>query len=147
MKLISTVSSDHETSGCDYALIELTSDLATLALNRVDTLKAQKRIDPQLDEMCFWDYHVEYFSPWNSEEENRADSMGTMIDHLPSVTGDLVQASDDFVVPEDLLARVECPQMIARQDGVSFIAIPKHASYYIRTAEIPVSMLESVAVA
>jgi hypothetical protein len=147
MKLTSTVSSDHETSGCDYALIDLSPDLASLALNRVSSLKALKRIDPQLDEIYFWDYHVEYFSPWNSEEVDRADSLGTMIDHLPSVKGELVQASDDFVVPEDLIARVECPQMIAHEEGISFIAIPKHASHYIRTAEIPFSVIESVAVA
>jgi hypothetical protein len=35
--------------------------------------------------------------------------------------------------------------MITREDGIAFIAIPKHASFYIRTAEVPLSLLESAA--
>ena len=41
MKLISTVSSDHDGLGCDYALIDLSPALARLALNRVNILMAQ----------------------------------------------------------------------------------------------------------
>ena len=48
MKLLSTVSSDQEAWGCDYALIDLSSELATLALRRVNIFKAQKQADQQL---------------------------------------------------------------------------------------------------
>jgi len=149
MKLISTISSDHDDDalGCDYAVIDLTPDLARLALRRVSILKAQKNADPQLDEMYFWDYHVEYFSPWNVEEGGRADSLSEMLGKLPTVAGDLRSAPDDFAVPENFLARVECCQMIVREGAVAFIAIPKHASYYVRTAEIPLQVIEAAAVA
>jgi hypothetical protein len=148
MKLISTVSSDHDdTSGCDYALIDLGADLARLALKRVGTLKAEKQRDPDLDEMYFWDYHVEYFSPWNAEEGENADSLRATLDNLPAVGDGLMRAPDDFLLPEEPLARIECGQMIVRDSGIAFIAIPKHASYYIRTAEIPIQMIEAAAAA
>lgn len=142
MKLISIVSSDHDTSGCDYALIDLGRDLGRLAVGRVG-FKAHKNTDPQLDEMYFWDNHVEYFTPWNAEEGDSADSLSEMLDKLNTVTDDLIRAPDDFAVPENLLARVECSQMIVCDDAITFIAVPKHASFYIRTAGIPLQMIEA----
>ena len=115
MKLVSTVSSDQETWGRDYALIDLSPELARLALKRVNILKTQKQADQQLDEMYFWDFHVKYFNPWKGEEGDRADPLSEMLDRLPPVAGDLMHAPDDFVVPENLLERVECSQMIIRE--------------------------------
>jgi hypothetical protein len=145
MKLISIVSSDHDTSDCDYALIDLNRDLARLALGRISRFKAQKRIDPQLDEMYFWDGHVEYFSPWNGEEVDKGDSFSEILEKLPAAGDELMRTPDDFAVPENFLARVECSQMIARNNAIAFITIPKHTSYYIRTAEIPLQMIEAAA--
>jgi len=36
--------------------------------------------------------------------------------------------------------------MTARQEGIAFSAIPKHASFYIHTAEVPLAMLEAAVV-
>jgi hypothetical protein len=38
---------------------------------------------------------------------------------------------------------VEYEQMIVSQDSIAFMAIPKHASFYVQTAEIPVAVLEA----
>jgi hypothetical protein len=35
--------------------------------------------------------------------------------------------------------------MVVREDRIGFVAIPKHTSSYIFTAEIPVHLLEAVA--
>lgn len=146
MKLISTVSSDNnDAPGCDYALIHLDADLARLALKRVGAFGAEKQVDPGLDEMYFWDSHVEYFSPWNAEEGDEGNSLSEVLGKLPVVTDDLMRAPDDFAVPENLQARVECSQTIVREGAITFIAIPKHASHYIRTAEIPLQMIEAAA--
>ncbi len=147
MKLVSLVESDHNTSGCDYALIDLNWDLARIALGRLKAFKAHKKTDPQLDEMYFWDGHAEYFSPWNAAEGERADSLSEILHKLPDVGDELMRAPDDFVVPENLLARVECSQIIVREDAIAFIAIPKHASYYIRTSKIPLSLIEAATAA
>jgi hypothetical protein len=95
--------------------------------------------------MYFWDFHVEYFSPWNAEEKDSADSLSGMLDKLPPVAGDLMRAPDDFAVPESLFARMECSQMVVSEDAIAFITIPKRASYYIRTAEFPLHLIEAVA--
>jgi len=145
MKLVSTVSSDQETWSSDYALVGLNPDLARLALRRINTFKVQKKADQQLDEMYFWDLHVEYFSPWKSEEGDDADSLSEMLDKLPPVVGDLMRAPDDFALPESLFARVDCSQMVVSEDAIAFIAIPKHASHYIRTLEIHLHLIEAVA--
>ncbi len=41
------------------------------------------------------------------------------------------------------IAAVECEQMIVREDSIAFMAIPKHASFYVQTVEIPLAMLEA----
>ncbi len=128
-------------------MIDLSRELARLAVRRVGTLKAEKQADPDLDEMYFWGDHVEYFSPWNAEEVDKADTLSEVLGKFSAAGDDLVRAPDDFAVPENLLARVECSQMVARSDAIAFIAIPKHASYYIRTSEIPLQMIESAAAA
>jgi hypothetical protein len=148
MKLISAVSNDHDNAwGCDYALIDLDTGLARLAHRRVGTFRGQKQADPDLDEVYFWDHHVEYFSPWNADDDDIADSLSTILDRLPAIGDDLIRAPDDFVVPENSVARVECCQMIVREAGFAFIAIPKHASHYVRTAEIPLQLIEAAAAA
>ena len=41
--------------------------------------------------------------------------------------------------------QLECEQMIVYQNSIAFTAIPKHASFYVQTAEIPLAMLEAAA--
>lgn len=40
----------------------------------------------------------------------------------------------------------KCQQMIGRQAAMAFSAIPRHASFYIHTSEIPLAMLEAALV-
>lgn len=44
------------------------------------------------------------------------------------------------------IAAVECEQMIVRDDSIAFMAIPKHASSYVQTVEVPLAMLEAAAI-
>ena len=53
----------------------------------------------------------------------------------------VVEVSDSFQVPSCQIAAVECQHMTVRQDAIAFSAIPKHTSFYIHTAEIPLAML------
>ena len=54
-------SSPHWNGGCDYAIVDLTPELASVALRRIGTLREQQAADPQLDESYFWDSHAAYF--------------------------------------------------------------------------------------
>lgn len=148
MKLISLVTSEPEASlDCDYALIDLTRELALIALRRIHALKAQKAGDGDLVETYFWDYHAEFFSPWLSENSEEAEAFEELLEKLPSGGADLMTAPSDFSVPVSMAVRVECCQMIAREDAIAFIAIPKHTNSYIHTCEIPLHVVEAAALA
>ena len=66
-----TSSNENCNGGCEFALVDLTPDLAALALRRISALKAQKELDPGIDETHYWAYFVDcYFDPW---AESRID--------------------------------------------------------------------------
>jgi len=56
-----------------------------------------------------------------------------------------MEVTAEFSIPDSLGACVECDQMIVRMTGVAFLAIPKHTSTYVFTAEVPLPVLEKVA--
>lgn len=150
MKLISLLTSDSAADlDCDYTLIELTPELARIALRRIDAFKAQKAADRDLDEMYFWDFRTPYFSPWIAEKAGEAEALDEMLSRFPAVASgsDWMTAPDSFSVPESMAARVDCCQMIVREDAIAFVAIPKHTDCYVRTGQIPLHLIDSVACA
>jgi len=52
MRIILKVSSSYVycDGGCDFALVDLTPELAVLALGRIATLRGQKNLDPDIAE-------------------------------------------------------------------------------------------------
>jgi hypothetical protein len=52
MRIVLKVSSNHEycEGECEFALVDLTLDLAALALRRIGRLREQKSPDPDIDE-------------------------------------------------------------------------------------------------
>ena len=75
MKVVLKVSSNNEhcDGGCELELVDLSPELAALALRRMVVLREQKCLDPDVDETYYWAHVVEYFSPWvslaSTEEE------------------------------------------------------------------------------
>ena len=142
-------SSPHWNGGCDYAIVELAPELASVALRRIGRLREQQAADRQLDESYFWDSHAAYFSPWVGSE--RAPDSGDeptvarTIEELRVDKREIVQAPEDFEVEEDQFARVECEQMIVRSGGIAFAAVRKHGDFHVSTAEILMEWLERVA--
>jgi hypothetical protein len=133
-------------AGCEFALVDLTADLAARALRRVQALTEQKSRDPDVDETYYWDYSAQYFSRWTitatAENEGAASpAFAAVLDEVEA--NDVVVVPKGFEVRQSQLARVECQQMIVRPESIRFLAIPKHASFYVQTAEIPVDTLES----
>ena len=147
MKLISLVTGGDAAFGCDYVLVNLTSNLAQLACRRIAMLKEQKHMDDSLVESYFWDAHAEFFSPWLAEQETEADVLAEALERLPAVGGDWKEAPAEFLIPDSLKARVECGQMLVREAGIAFLAIPKHTSSYVYSDEVPLAVLEKVAAA
>ena len=152
MRLILKVTSSNEYNdgGCEYALVDLTPELAALALQRIATLREQKILDPNIDEVYYWAYFAAcYFSPYANlaVKDKAAQSANVLADDLL----DELQTQDQelFCVPEcfqlrpDRMAAVECEEMVVREASIAFKAIPKHASFHVRTVEIPISLLEA----
>ena len=146
-------SNEHWDGGCEFALVDLTPELAALALRRIATLRAQKSVDPDLDEAYYWTSWVEcYFSPWANpadagvELEAECLAVAEKLCEGQSEENGVVEVSDSFQVPCCQIPPVECQEMIVREDAIAFSAIPKHASFYVQTAEIPLAILEAAIV-
>ena len=153
MKFLLRVSSSNQyrDGGCEFALVELTRELANVALRRIQVLKDYKKIDEFIYETYYWDFHAEYFSPradFSGVPENVKAAMlavGEIVEALVVEEKGVVTAPDDFEVVEEQIAAVECTQLVVGEDGVAFLAIPKHCDFYVTTAEIPMLILESAA--
>jgi hypothetical protein len=147
-----TSSNEYCNGGCEFALLDLNPELASLALRRIAVLREQKNLDPDIDETYFWAYFVEcYFDPWADssddakESEGASSAVGDILDDLDIEGNEVVCVPENFQVPPSQCAIVECEQIIVREDGISFTAIPRHASLRVQTAEIPITMLEAAA--
>jgi len=145
-------SNEHYSGGCDYALFELTPEIAVLALQRIQTLREQKKLDADIDETYYWSFLVEcFFSPFAglASAEKEVGTAGLAIaDLLEKLRIDITEIAivpETFDVPPSLIATVECEEMVLRQNSIAFSAIPKHASFYVQTVEIPLAMLEAAA--
>ena len=154
MRVILKVTSgnDHYSGGCEYALVDLTPELAALALRRIAVLKELEKLDPHIDETHYWAHFVVcYFDPWaGSEAEDRDDTgsaLGDRLDELGIEEHGIVCVTEDFCVALSQCAAVECERMIARTDSVAFTAIPRHCSFRVETREVPLAKLESAAAA
>jgi hypothetical protein len=153
MRIILKVSSSNEhcNGGCEFALLDLTPELARLAVGRIATLREQKSLDPDIEETHYWAYFAEYFSPWKDPASPGEEVEGTgmpleeMLDELAIEEKEIVCIPDTFHVPPHVIAAVECEQIIVRLDSIVFMAIPKHASFYVQTVELPLAMLEAAA--
>ena len=147
-----TSSNEHYNGGCEYALLDLTPDLASLALRRIAVLKEQRNLDPDIDETYYWAYFVDcYFDPWAEsaegvkEGEGTSSAVGDMLDELKIEDNGVVSVPENFHVARSQCAAVECEQIIVRESSIAFTAIPKHGSIRVQTAEIPIIMLEAAA--
>ena len=145
-----TSSNEYDDGGCELALLDLTPELAALALQRIAALREQKTLDPNIDEASYWAYFVAcYFSPYASlatddqEVEGTCIALGDMLDSLQIEEKEVVTVPECFQVHSSQVAAVECEKMLARSDSIAFTAIPKHASFRVHTVEIPLPMLEA----
>jgi hypothetical protein len=152
MRIVLKVSSsnEHYDGGCGFALVDLTPELAALALQRIAALREQKTLDPNIDEVSYWAYFVAcYFSPYASlamdvqEVEGTCIALGEMLGNLQIEEKEVVTVPECFQVPSSQVAAVECEKMLVRSDSIAFTAIPKHASFRVHTVEIPLPMLEA----
>jgi len=114
MRIVLKVSSNNEycDGGCEFALLDLTPELAALALGRIATLREQKSLDPDIIETFYWAYFAEYFSPWadlasSAEEvEGTSATLEGTLDELPIEEKEIVCVPETFQVSPRHVAAV-----------------------------------------
>ena len=152
MRILLKVTSSNEycDGGCEFALVDLSPELAALALQRIAALRDQMTLDPNIVETYYWAYFAAcYFSPYaglaidDIEAEGASIPLGDQLHELQIEDKEIVCAPASFQVPPGQVAAVECEKMLVRVDSIAFTAIPKHASFYVQTVEIPLAMLEA----
>jgi hypothetical protein len=145
-------SNEYCDGGCEFALIDLTPELARLALCRIAALREQKILDPNIDEIYYWAYFVAcYFSPYADlaveDEDKAAQSAAVLVvdlhDELQIQNQELVCVPECFQLRPDRMVAVECEEMVVREASIAFTAIPKHTCFYVQTVEIPITILEA----
>ena len=150
--ILKATSSNYCDGGCEFALVDLTPELAKLALGRIAALRDQKILDPNIDEIYYWACFVAcYFSPYADlavEHEDKAAQSavvlaGDLLDELQIQNQELVCVPECFQLRPDRMVAVECEEMVVREASIAFTAIPKHTSFYVQTVEIPISLLEA----
>jgi len=138
--------------GCDFAIVELHQELANVALRRITILCDQKSLDPCVYETYYWGSEAEYFNAWPdqgraSEDTNTACmNLEERLEQLQVDRREMVVTTEKFVVFEKHIALVECGQMVVRENGIAFTAIPKHTDFYVTTAEIPKEVLHQAVI-
>jgi hypothetical protein len=93
--------------------VDLTPELARLALGRIAALREQKILDPNIVEAYYWAYFVAcYFSPYASLETNDRAAESTnvlleeLLDELQIPDQELVCVPERFQVRPSQVARV-----------------------------------------
>lgn len=136
--ILSTTSSNENWNGdCDYAIVGINNDL-------IQIVKARKRLfdmviafDSKLYKMYFWDWSAVFFSPYLSKLDLEFTDKFEHCDF-----DDIWILPVDLEIPEAAFARVECTQMIVREEGIAWVTIPKHSSVYVITVKIPYNILK-----
>jgi hypothetical protein len=135
--------------GADYAVVEITEELAKLTLRRMNFLGEQKALDGEVYETNYWDSSAEYFSPLavrQIEPDEIVESnsgLEEILDRLEVDIKETVKAPPDSQVPERYIVAVECAQMIVRDGGIAFTALLRHSDIYLTTAEVTREIIES----
>jgi hypothetical protein len=117
-----TSSNEYNDGGCEFALVDLTPELAALALQRIAMLREQKTLDPNIDEAHYWAYFVTcYFSPYaglaidDKEVEGKTIALEDMLDNFHIEEKEIVTVPGCFQVPSSRVAAVECEKMLVRE--------------------------------
>ncbi len=132
MKLVLRVSSSNQycDGGCELAVVDLTQQLASVALRRVHVLGEHKKSDESVYETYYWAYHAEYFSPDFANAARKSNgamrAVAEIVEALEFEKKEVVTVPDNFEVAEAHIAAVECEQMVVRE-----LCYRQHNSRYV----------------
>jgi hypothetical protein len=132
--------SEDYNADCDYALVDLTSNLAARILTRMNLIDRLRKDDMALHEVSFWDATAEFFA--TPDEESLAE-------YLPEDGDSFTVLPEGIEIPVDSFQRTDCDRLNIDVCGsdleVSWRSYPRHVTLQITTTSVPRSFLEKVA--
>jgi hypothetical protein len=141
MKLVmSTWSSDDFNGDCDFAIVDVTSELATKILRRMDIVRRLHLEDVSVRELVFWDCTPEFFATPDDEE---------LVELLPEDGDSYKTLPADRKIPDECFQSTECECLVIDVCGEAVEAFwrasPKHVEVTITTTSLPRSFIEQIA--
>ena len=120
MRILLKVTSSNEycDGGCEFALVDLSPELAALALQRIAALRDQMTLDPNIDQTSYWACFVAcYFSAYagsaiagsaidDQEVEGTGIGLGDWLGNLQIEEREVVHVPEIFQVPSSYIAAV-----------------------------------------
>lgn len=128
--------SEEYNAGCDYALIDLTPELARLCLNRVAAFKALEESDRRLSFFVYLDYSPVWFGEFDS-------TLLEMIAEAAAFSDNSIVQVDDLEIPDNCVQRIDTDQMYVSDNGVFWRATPKHCDIHVETPLLSVELLQA----
>lgn len=138
---------------CDWALAALDEPTLRRISGRRASFNEAKRLDDELYETYYWDGSAVTFlvngqTLDNDEplDENEARAENALELLLGESNKEVRRLEDAEALDGHREASVECVQMIISEYGVRWMCYPKHVDAEMRTAEIPWTTLDALAV-
>ncbi len=131
MKLVcSTYSTDENYSGdCNYALVDLTPELANYLLTKIKLFEQLYVVDDNLTELQYWNRNLVFFANLPEEEPDIDDSFNEV----------------SFSIPDDQVESLELERLHVDADGVYWSAVPNHCRMIVESRIIEVELLQRIA--
>jgi hypothetical protein len=134
--LSKAVPSDEYVDDCRYAIITIDEDMARRLEMQRKIFQKVKEEDSSLWEMYFWGGSITWFSDLSDKDEGLREKLDNE---------EVIAATpEDREWVEDSAQRVECDQVVIREDGFCFTAILKHTSIYVLTPAIGFDRLKEL---
>jgi hypothetical protein len=139
MFLLSLHSDQDAGIGIECGHVEVTSELAALILRRAARFKRHKSEDSDLLESYYWSGDCLYLS---SDVTGDPDLFSQEVQDFMDKGTDFQET--DWRPGHQVLADMECLQMIIDEEKVRWIAAPAHQYGYVTTAGIPLNKIEEL---
>jgi hypothetical protein len=154
MKLLMLAYGPGDSGHADYALLDLTEELARSLLERRSLAQQARAMDDQFLKLEFWAPHVTWLSDdcWDQARPEGAPGLWDIIDETLEKdemnrldSGYPVTVPDDFTVPEYFEQDTEVDILMVYLDDVYFSSYPRHCDAHQETAAIPFDLIEVAA--
>jgi hypothetical protein len=123
---------DHE-----FAIITLDREFAQRSQARRKLFEQAKKADSSLYEMYYWGGYVEYLDTLDVLVPKTLSKRRLEVLVARLLEGNVIEVPVTYrTYLENNFQRMECEQVVVSEDGVKFVALPKHTNIYVNTDDL-----------